>query len=145
MASSWQSRPPGVSKVKTLGANLEARPLEGYPPRSDARSEIGIWSLGITRLHSVKGSPKLVYALDTVASFLRTAFNSVSEPLELLRAPHANDGEAIDDLSLAVITGMGRSAACRMIAEVALRSTCHAREVSGYARSLVPMFWSCCT
>ena len=110
------------NKLKALtGWNPNPPQETVVPPNPDDPPEFMVapWQLGVTPNHSVKGKSKSVHILDTVQHFLKSAYNSKKEPLELLFAPGAREGEVIGSWSMVHSVGMGKSSACRMILEAA--------------------------
>lgn len=108
------------------------------PPQPDDPPEflVAPWQLGVTAAHSIKGKSKSIHILDTVHNFLARSYNSKKEPLELLFAPGANEGEVIGPWSMVHSIGMGKSSACRMILEAAFNLNLNDDEIRAIAPQL---------
>ena len=75
------------------------------------------WQFGFTEDHSVKGKSKLVDIMDTVDNFLKKPYNSKNDPLQVLFGPGSQVGAPVQDWSMVLSIGMGKSSAARMILE----------------------------
>lgn len=109
-------------KIKILTGWNPGPPQElVLPANPDDPPELTVapWQLGITVAHSVKGKSKGIHIMDTVHNFLERPYNSKKEPLDMLFAPGAREGEVIGSWSMVHSIGMGKSSACRMILEAA--------------------------
>ena len=100
------------------------------------------WQLGFTSAHSVKGGSKLVHIMDIIDGFLAKPYNSKNEPLQVLLGPRSKVGDPIEDWSMVLSVGMGKSSAARMILEAACETNLTVEEIHAvgpYIKSLLRM------